>query len=36
MIDNMIFMYERMKIIVEPTGCLGIAGLRKYARDNII
>ena len=28
-------MYERMKIIVEPTGCLGIAGLRKYARDKI-
>ncbi len=25
-----------MKIIVEPTGCLGLAGLRKYARNHKI
>ena len=25
-----------MKMIVEPTGCLGLAGLRKYARHHQI
>jgi threonine dehydratase len=29
LIDDMRFCGERMKMIVEPTGCLGIAGLRK-------
>lgn len=29
LIDNMRFFGERMKMVVEPTGCLGIAGLRK-------
>mmetsp|Transcript_15994 Transcript_15994/g.20900 ORF Transcript_15994/g.20900 Transcript_15994/m.20900 type:complete len:344 (-) Transcript_15994:134-1165(-) len=29
LIDNMRFFGERMKMIVEPTGCLGIAGLKK-------
>lgn len=36
LIENMKFLSERMKIIVEPTGCLGLAGLRKYAKDNLI
>jgi threonine dehydratase len=30
LIENMKFLSERMKIIAEPTGCLGLAGLRKY------
>jgi len=29
LIDGMIFFGERMKMVVEPTGCLGLAGLRK-------
>jgi threonine dehydratase len=29
LIDGMRFFGERMKMIVEPTGCLGMAGLRK-------
>lgn len=29
LVDDMRFFGERMKMIVEPTGCLGIAGLRK-------
>jgi threonine dehydratase len=31
LIDNMAFFAERMKIIVEPTGCLGLAAARKSA-----
>ena len=30
------FLSERMKIIAEPTGCLGLAGLRKYVNQNEI
>ena len=29
LINGMIFFGERMKMVVEPTGCLGLAGLRK-------
>jgi len=29
LIEEMAFFAERMKMIVEPTGCLGLAGLRK-------
>ena len=29
LIDGMKFFGERMKMVVEPTGCLGLAGLRK-------
>jgi len=28
------FMAERMKIVVEPTGCLAMAGMRKAIREN--
>ena len=28
LISAMLFMWERMKIVVEPTGCLGFAGAR--------
>ena len=31
LIENMKFLSERMKINVETTGCLVLAGLRKYA-----
>lgn len=34
LIESMKFFAERMKIIVEPTGCLGFAGLLKYALSN--
>lgn len=33
LVDCMHFFAERMKIIVEPTGCLGLAGLLKLAAD---
>mmetsp|Transcript_2289 Transcript_2289/g.3211 ORF Transcript_2289/g.3211 Transcript_2289/m.3211 type:complete len:329 (-) Transcript_2289:191-1177(-) len=29
LIDELRFLGERMKLVVEPTGCLGLAGLRK-------
>ncbi|HEX4243673.1 MAG TPA: threo-3-hydroxy-L-aspartate ammonia-lyase [Steroidobacteraceae bacterium] len=34
LIEEMRFLAERMKMIVEPTGCLGIAGARKV-RDGL-
>lgn len=36
LIDDMAFFGERMKMIVEPTGCLGLAGLRKMVREGSI
>jgi threonine dehydratase len=33
LVNEMKFYGETMKMIVEPTGCLGLAGLRKMARD---
>lgn len=32
LIDGMKFFGERMKMVVEPTGCLGLAGLRKLVK----
>ena len=32
LVNEMKFFGERMKLIVEPTGCLGLAGLRKAVR----
>lgn len=32
LIEGMKFFGERMKMIVEPTGCLGLAGLRKLVK----
>lgn len=32
LVDEMRFFGERMKMIVEPTGCLALAGLRKLVR----
>lgn len=29
LVEEMRFFGERMKMVVEPTGCLGLAGLRK-------
>ena len=34
LIEEMKFMGERLKMIVEPTGCLAVAGLRKTMRLN--
>jgi len=36
LIDDMKFFGERMKMTVEPTGCLSIAGLRKMVRQGEI
>jgi threonine dehydratase len=36
LIDEMKFFSERMKMIVEPTGCLGLAGLRKLVNSGEI
>ena len=36
LINEMKFTGERMKMIVEPTGCLGIAGLRKMVSEGKI
>jgi threonine dehydratase len=36
LIDEMKFFGERMKMIVEPTGCLGLAGLRKMVKSGEI
>lgn len=36
LIQAMKFFGERMKMIVEPTGCLGLAGLRKLVREGMI
>ena len=36
LIDEMSFFGERMKMIVEPTGCLGLAGLRKMVQEGSI
>lgn len=33
LIDDMKFFGERMKMVVEPTGCLGLAGLRKMVKS---
>lgn len=32
LIAEMKFMGERLKLIVEPTGCLAVAGLRKIVK----
>lgn len=32
----MAFLAERMKIVVEPTGCLGLAGLLKMVREGLL
>jgi len=36
LIAEMKFLAERMKIVVESTGCLGLAGVRKAMRDGSI
>lgn len=36
LIDEMKFFGERMKMIVEPTGCLGLAGLRQMVNNGEI
>lgn len=36
LVDEMKFFGERMKMIVEPTGCLGLAGLRKMVKSGEI
>ncbi len=36
LIEGMRFFGERMKLVVEPTGCLGLAGLRKLVHDGTI
>ena len=33
LVDEMRFIGERMKMVVEPTGCLGLAGLRKMVKS---
>ena len=33
LVDEMKFFGERMKMVVEPTGCLGLAGLRKLVKS---
>ena len=33
LVDGMKFFGERMKMVVEPTGCLGLAGLRKMVKS---
>lgn len=33
LIVEMTFLGERMKMIVEPTGCLALAGLRKALKE---
>ena len=32
LVDSMRFCGSRMKMVVEPTGCLGLAGLRKLVK----
>ena len=34
LVAEMRFLAERMKTVVEPTGCLGLAGLRAWAREH--
>ena len=34
LVSEMRFIGERMKMVVEPTGCLALAGLRKVLRDS--
>lgn len=36
LVEDMKFFGERMKMIVEPTGCLGLAGLRKMVQSGEI
>ncbi|KAL3815707.1 hypothetical protein ACHAXA_004887 [Cyclostephanos tholiformis] len=36
LVDGMRFFGETMKMVVEPTGCLGLAGLRKMAKGGEI
>lgn len=36
LIEGMRFFGERMKMVVEPTGCLGMAGLQKMTRNGEI
>ena len=33
LVECMKFFAERCKMIVEPTGCLGLAGLRKIIKE---
>ena len=33
LVESMRFFAERMKMVVEPTGCLGLAALRRLGRD---
>lgn len=33
LIESLKFLGERMKILVEPTGCLGLAGLKNCGLD---
>jgi threo-3-hydroxy-L-aspartate ammonia-lyase len=33
LVEGMRFFASRMKLVVEPTGCLGLAGLRQFAGD---
>ena len=36
LVECMKFYSEKMKMVVEPTGCLSLAGLRKYAKEGKI
>lgn len=36
LVDWMKFFAERQKLVIEPTGCLGIAGLEKMIEENKI
>ena len=36
LIDELRFFDEKMKLVVEPTGCLGLAGLRKMVKSGEI
>ena len=36
LVEGMRFFGERMKMIVEPTGCLGVAGLKKLVQSGEI
>lgn len=34
LVEEMRFLAERVKTVVEPTGCLGLAGVRAWAREH--
>jgi threonine dehydratase len=36
LVDGMKFFGETMKMVVEPTGCLGLAGLRRMVKSGEI